>query len=88
MSWFVEGGRSTSFFHRMAKIKQVSQQMTMLRVNDCIIDDNELIEQHMLSSYRSLYLEEKSCEDNGLTESVIPSLVTFYAYKFALFGRG
>lgn len=48
----------------------------MLRVDGSFIDDSELIEQHVLDFYRSLYAEENTCEDNGLIERVIPSLVT------------
>lgn len=64
------------FFHRVAKFKKVSRQMSILKNGDSVLADNDSIEQHVLYFYTSLYAAENSCVDNGLIEKAVPSMVT------------
>lgn len=64
------------FFHQMAKIKAVTKQISMLKVDDHVLCSAEEIERHVVSFYEKLFCTENNCNDNGLIEEVIPSLVT------------
>ncbi|PNX55219.1 hypothetical protein L195_g048846, partial [Trifolium pratense] len=76
INWFTYGDRNTAFFHRMAKIKYASKQMSILRSGDMVIDDPLEIENHVINYYTNLYAVSNNCVDNGLIAKVIPKIVT------------
>lgn len=64
------------FFHRLAKVRQSSKQMFMLRNWDCILDTTDAIENHVLQYFTSLYPSENCFLENDLVDRVVPSLVS------------
>lgn len=76
IDWFSQGDRNTAYFHRIAKIRSASKQMTLLKHGDQVLVDRQQIEQHVLDFYTSLYTSENSFSSNDWISKVIPSLVS------------
>lgn len=76
ISWHKDGDCNTAFFHRVAKIKNTSKSMSVLRNGDDILTTEVDIEQQVLAYYTNLYASDNLCMDNDLISHTIPSLVT------------
>ncbi|XP_068498364.1 uncharacterized protein [Phaseolus vulgaris] len=57
MLWFKDGDRNTSFFHAVMKMRNNSRGIHRLRIDNAIIEDPKLIEEHILDFYKTLYAE-------------------------------
>lgn len=66
----------TQLTFRVAKIRNSTKQMSMLRNGDEVLDLASEIEQHILQYYTDLYATDNQCRDNGLVERVIPCTVS------------
>lgn len=75
MKWYSHGDRNTAFFHKVTKIRHVFKQMSILKCGNAVLDNPQDIERHVVDFYSNLYASNNVCLDNGLVESVIPSLV-------------
>lgn len=67
---------NTKFFHQMARIRNVTKQIALLKVGDNVLYSAREVENHVVSFYEKLFCTGNSCNDNGLIEEVIPSLVS------------
>ncbi|MCI05544.1 RNA-directed DNA polymerase (Reverse transcriptase), partial [Trifolium medium] len=75
VNWHCQGDRNTAFFHRISKIKQAYKKLNSLRVDNSIVTEPELIANHVVNHFSSLFSASNSTFDNGLVEEVIPKLV-------------
>lgn len=76
IKWYTEGDRNTAFFHRTAKIKYVTKQITILKDNDRILNSSANIESHAPNFYQNLFAHGNNCQTTNLVDRVIPSLVS------------
>lgn len=76
INWHCQGDRNTAFFHKVAKIRNASKRMSILKNGNVILDKAEDIEQHVLQYYKALFATDNSCCPNQLVEDVIPPLVS------------
>jgi hypothetical protein len=73
--WHCQGDRNTGFFHRVTKIKQAYKKINSIRVDNNILVDPELISNHIVNHFTSLFYDNNSTLDNGLVEETIPKLI-------------
>lgn len=64
VDWFIHGDRNTAYFHKVAKIRSASKQMSMLKQGDQVLVDRQQIENHVIDFYTSLYASENCCTTN------------------------
>ncbi|XP_019451747.1 PREDICTED: uncharacterized protein LOC109353840 [Lupinus angustifolius] len=76
MNWHTNGDRNTSFFHIVAKVRQNTKALTMLKEGDNILTNHDDIATHVLDYFTVLYASSNNVVSNGLISSIIPSLVT------------
>lgn len=76
INWHKHGDRNTAIFHKVTKIRNASQLMSILKVGDEILAKQEDIEHHVLQFYESLFATENNCIANELIDSSISSLVS------------
>jgi len=57
MLWFKDGDRNTTFFHVVVKRRNNSSEIHRLRIDNEVIEDLKLIEDHILDFYKNLYAE-------------------------------
>jgi len=60
MLWFKDGDRNTAFFHAVVKSRNNSSEIHRLRIDNVVIEDPTLIEEHILDFYKTLYAESIS----------------------------
>jgi len=60
MLWFKDGDRNTGFFHVVVKRRNNSSGIHRLRIDNEVIEDSKLIEDHILDFYTNLYAESIS----------------------------
>ncbi|GAU19900.1 hypothetical protein TSUD_95050 [Trifolium subterraneum] len=75
VNWHCQGDRNTAFFHRITKIKQAYKNLNSLGIDNNIVTDPELISNHVVNHFSTLFSASNSILDNGLVEEVIPKLV-------------
>ncbi|XP_019430032.1 PREDICTED: uncharacterized protein LOC109337507 [Lupinus angustifolius] len=75
LNWHCSGDRNTSFFHKVTKIRQVSKSLSMLKVDEEILTDQEDIASHVLNYYIDLFACPNNSTPNSLIQEVVPSLV-------------
>ena len=56
MLWFEDGDRNIAFFYVVVKRWNNSSGIHRLRINNVVIEDPKLIEEHILDSYKTLYV--------------------------------
>lgn len=71
VNWHRYGDRNTTFFHRVTKIKQATNMISILRNGDQVFDTAAGIESHILDFYKGLFASENHCFDNGLIEEIV-----------------
>jgi len=76
VKWHSEGDRNTTFFHRVAKIRNVSSHITTMRSGDITLDDPKLISAHVVNHFTNMSTINTNVSQNGLIEEVIPYLIT------------
>lgn len=79
VNWFTHGDRNTSYFHKVAKIRNSSRQINILKSGDLTLENQSDIEHHVLDFFSTLYASENSCTDSGFVRKVIPHLVSVSA---------
>ncbi|XP_019423314.1 PREDICTED: uncharacterized protein LOC109332721 [Lupinus angustifolius] len=75
MNWHINGDRNTSFFHRVAKVRQNTKALTLLKEGDNILTNHDEIATHVLDYFTALYASSNTIALNDLISSVIPHLV-------------
>jgi NDP-sugar pyrophosphorylase family protein len=76
VNWHVDGDRNTSYFHRIAKIKNTTKVMSSIRVDDNLISDPQQIAHHVVDYFQNLFCTNSDIlQDEALIEDVIPSVI-------------
>ncbi|GAU46013.1 hypothetical protein TSUD_401350 [Trifolium subterraneum] len=73
---FIYGDRNTSYFHRLAKIKMFTKQITTIREGDTIHDNQHVIEQHILDYFTTIFSNSNNRIHTNMVSTCIPTLVT------------
>lgn len=76
VNWHSLGDRNTTYFRKIASIRQKSKQMTVLRKDDGLLEEAFDIENHVIDYFGSLYASANNCVDNDLIDTVILSMVS------------
>jgi len=76
IQWHCEGDRNTTFFHRVAKIKNTSNLITSIKDGETMLTDSKDISEHIVNHFTSIFNNNNTTIDNGLVDEVIPSLIT------------
>jgi len=77
MLWFKDGDRNTTFFHVVVKRRNNSGGIHRLRIDNVVIEDPKIIEEHILDFYKTLYAQPISHDqDTGNMEDFIGTYVT------------
>ncbi|MCH85398.1 RNA-directed DNA polymerase (Reverse transcriptase), partial [Trifolium medium] len=76
VNWHVEGDRNTSYFHRIAKIKNTTKILSSIRVGDHVLTDPTQIADHITQYFKNLFCTNNVIlQDNLLIEDVIPNVI-------------
>lgn len=75
VKWHLEGDRNTAYFHRVTKIRHTTNLITSIKDGENIITDQNLIANHAVNFYKSLFCTNIVLHDQLLVEEVIPQLV-------------
>ncbi|MCI29483.1 RNA-directed DNA polymerase (Reverse transcriptase), partial [Trifolium medium] len=75
VKWLADGDRNTAYFHKIAKIRHVTKNISVLRHGDDLLTDPDAIENHVVSYYNSIFNTDNNCLDNGLVDKVIPNML-------------
>lgn len=76
IQWHYQGDRNTAFFHHVAKLKNATKQMSMLRNDWRLFDDPVDIENIVVDYFADLYATTNYCAGNDLISKVMPALVS------------
>jgi hypothetical protein len=76
VKWHCEGDRNTSYFHKLAKFRQATNQITSIKNGDVTLNDPDEVKAHIVNHFTSLFNAPDPDRDNGLVTEVIPSLIT------------
>jgi hypothetical protein len=76
LSWHLEGDRNTKFFHRIAKIKSTTKNITTLQDGEHVLTDQNQISDHVVNFYKNLFSTNIVLQEQLLAAEVIPSLIT------------
>jgi hypothetical protein len=76
VKWHCEGDRNTTYFHKMAKIRKATNQITSIRNGDITLNDPDEVKAHIVNHFISLFNAPDPDTDNGLVNEVISSLIT------------
>jgi hypothetical protein len=76
LNWYLSGDRNTKYFHRIAKIKTTTKTISSLQDGDNVITDQNLIADHIVSYYKSLFSTNLVLQDSLLADEVIPNLIS------------
>lgn len=55
VKWHCEGDRNTAYFHRIAKIRNISSLITTMRNGDITLNDPELISAHVVNHFTNIF---------------------------------
>jgi ribonuclease HI len=74
--WHTDGDRNTSYFHRIAKIKNTTKLMSALKIGDVLTTDPHLIAEHVVHFYQNLFCTNSIVlQDELVVDEVIPSII-------------
>ncbi|XP_019435871.1 PREDICTED: uncharacterized protein LOC109342316 [Lupinus angustifolius] len=76
VNWHTSGDRNTTYFHKLAKIRQVTNSLTLLTDGENNIWDPVKIANHAVSYLKTLYASKNQSQPNELIQLVIPNMVT------------
>jgi len=76
VKWYLEGDRNTAFFHRITKIKNTTKLITSIKDGDNTLSDQNLIANHAVNYFKSLFCTNIVLQDSLLVDEVIPNIVT------------
>lgn len=76
ISWLKDGDRCTKFFHTYARIKAAKSRICSMNINDQVVVDENVISDHIVDYYRSLYSSSSADHPFEDLSSIIPSLFT------------
>jgi len=77
MLWFKDGNRNTAFFHVVVKRRNNSSGINCLRIDNEVIEDPKLINDHILDFYKNLYAESISnVQDTNNMECFIGTYIS------------
>jgi hypothetical protein len=73
---FIHGDRNTSYFHRVAEIRDATNSITFLQDGELVITEPSDIEGHIINYFQSIFTVANNCIQNDLISETIPSLVS------------
>lgn len=73
VKWHCEGDRNTSYFHRVAKIRNVSSHINTMKSGDITMNDPKLISAHVVIHFTNMFTNSSNIIQNGLIEEVVPN---------------
>jgi hypothetical protein len=76
VKWHCEGDRNTAYFHKIAKIRRATNQITSLRNGEVFLNRPDDVNAHIVNHFTSLFNSQDPDIDNGLVDEVIPNLIT------------
>lgn len=76
MNLFSQGDRNNKFFQKMANIRNVSKQISMLKCGDAILTTNADLDSHIVDYYERLFRGDNGCIYNRIIEEVISNVVS------------
>ena len=74
--WVREGDRNTGYFHTLAKIRRARSSITSLRIGNDLVDDVNILRDHVVQHFTSAFSDDGNIADTGLVENIIPSMVS------------
>ncbi|XP_058734177.1 uncharacterized protein LOC131605902 [Vicia villosa] len=75
VNWQVHGDRNTRFFHTYAKIRRRTSLINSLLINNQVVSDQNILEDHIVSHFKNLYNTDFVHQENHLINSCVPSIV-------------
>lgn len=76
LNWFTKSDKNTAYFHRMPKIRQATNRMSILKKDNAVLCTQSEIESHVIDFYTKSYASDNSCIDNGIVDIVITPLAS------------
>jgi hypothetical protein len=76
VKWHLEGDGNTAYFHRIAKIKNTTKLITSIKDGNETLTDHNLIANHAVAYFKSLFCTNIVLQDSLLVEEVIPNIIT------------
>lgn len=76
VKWHCEGDRNTSYFHRVAKIRNVASHINTMKSGDITLNDPELISADVVNHFTHMFTNSSNIIQNGWIEEVVPNLIT------------
>jgi len=76
VKWHLDGDRNTTYFHRVAKIRNASNLITSMTNGDVTLTNPSDISEHIVNHFKNLFNNDSHIQNNGMVEEVIPSLIT------------
>ncbi|KAM5549757.1 hypothetical protein ABKV19_000925 [Rosa sericea] len=74
--WVREGDRNSCYFHTLAKIRRARSSITSLRIGNDLVDDVNILRDHVVQHFTSAFSDDGNIDDTGLVENLIPSMVS------------
>ncbi|CAL0328478.1 unnamed protein product [Lupinus luteus] len=75
LNWHTSGDRNTGFFQKVAKIRQTSKNLSILKDGELILSNQNDLANHALRYFLDLYASSNITCPNNLIGSTIPNLV-------------
>jgi hypothetical protein len=76
VNWHVEGDRNTTYFHRIAKIKNTTKTLSSIRAGDLLLTEPNQIADHIVQYYKSLFCANHAVlQVSLLIDEVIPNVI-------------
>lgn len=76
INWHINGDRNTEFFHKIAKIRNVTKKISIMKSGDRVLHSSDEIDSHILQYYMDLFSTDKVCLRLDFVDSVIPSIIS------------
>lgn len=76
VKWHCEGDRNTTYFHRLAKIKNASSLITSMKSGDITLNDPNEVSAHVVNHFSNLFSSNANVSQNDMVQEVIPKLIT------------
>ncbi|XP_058749874.1 uncharacterized protein LOC131622872 [Vicia villosa] len=72
----LHGDRNTKFYHTYAKIRRKTNLISSLVINDTVVTDQAVLENHIEHHFKSLFNNNHIMQDNVLINANIPSMIS------------
>jgi hypothetical protein len=76
VKWHCDGDRNTAYFHKIAKIRRATNQISSLRNGEISLNSPDEVNAHIVNHFTTLFNAQTDNNDNGMVDEVIPNLIT------------